>query len=260
MSGHKLAQIPHCLHFSGNFTTTFPVSREANTSAGQNATHRPQLLHHASKMSIGSVRILSGKGTFFFRTVGRDTVACAIFSFSLTMFYPPQNPASIRPPPGRALQPYDVLPPYTRSNCSSPLSTIFPPSPQQIFCRGSNPSLSGGACFSGLYGFVFMPARSRTERREAAFVPFCLGGYNPLGQHISTTKTLRGPASSTRDRGHTRGGDSLCCFPVGAQRGDVRGFVSHDRRGASSDLSSSRERRILQKCLDFGQRCAHYVL
>lgn len=102
MSGHKLAQMPHCLHLSGNFTTTFPVSSEANTSAGQKVTQRPQFLHHASKISIGSVRIFSGKATLFFRRVGRGDVACAVVSFSLTMFSPATKPGFISPPTHRA--------------------------------------------------------------------------------------------------------------------------------------------------------------
>lgn len=82
MSGHRFAQIPHCLQFSGFLTVTFPVSRKANTSAGQKATHNPQFLHHASKISIGSVLILSGNGTFFFRRAGREVVVSAVTLFS----------------------------------------------------------------------------------------------------------------------------------------------------------------------------------
>jgi len=52
-------------------------------------------------------------------------------------------------------------------------------------------SLMGGTRFSGPYGFVFTLPRCRRERREGAFVPLCLGGCNPLGQQVSTTKTPR---------------------------------------------------------------------
>lgn len=107
MSGHTLAQMPHCLHCWGEFTTTFPVSRNAKTSAGQNDTHRPQFLHHGSKISTGSVLILSGKGTCFFRRAGRESIISAVIFFCRLApgsFPKPGFLPAIAPPPSWTLR------------------------------------------------------------------------------------------------------------------------------------------------------------
>lgn len=78
MSGQMLAQMPHWLQVSGCSTKTLPVSERLKTPAGQNVKHSSQCLHHASKMSIGSVLIRSGKGVFFFRTEGPFTVPVSV--------------------------------------------------------------------------------------------------------------------------------------------------------------------------------------
>ena len=139
MSGQRLAQMLHCLHCSGDFTMTFPVSRKANTSAGQKATQRPQFLHHASKISIGSVLSVSGKGTRFFRREGRDFVTSAdTFFRTFTGRLSHQKQQSFPRPRGRrsacptwsdTLMHFPPIRVYLYHLCPSPSRDFFTRSP-----------------------------------------------------------------------------------------------------------------------------------